>query len=74
MSSDETIPADVIQRNELVTERALAARWNKSIRTMQRLRSCGAGPAYFVIGRSVFYLTADIADFEQTARRGGGSK
>lgn len=42
--------------NRLVPESALAARYGKTIRALQRWRAKGYGPAYMRIGGSVFYL------------------
>jgi len=55
----------------LIPEIALAARWNKSIRTLQRWRADGYGPAFVLIGGSVYYRVGDVIDFESRVRRGG---
>lgn len=55
----------------LIRERELAERWKKSLRTLQRWRAEGAGPAYILIGGSVRYRMADVVAFEQRMRRGG---
>ena len=55
----------------LVTEKALASRWLKSVRTLQRWRQAGNGPAFLRIGGSVFYRNSDISVFEQRVRRDG---
>ncbi|WBL32176.1 helix-turn-helix domain-containing protein [Sinirhodobacter sp. HNIBRBA609] len=54
-----------------VPERDLAERWQRSIRTLQRWRAEGYGPAHMTIGGSVFYRTRDILEFEARMRRGG---
>lgn len=55
----------------LVPELALATRYGKSIRAMQRWRAKGYGPAFMRIGGSVFYRMEDIEAFEARMRRGG---
>lgn len=55
----------------LVRERDLAERWNKSLRTLQRWRSAGYGPAYLQIGGTVRYRLRDILAFEELQRHGG---
>jgi len=68
-----------IARNTLKTsdallplpERGLAARWGKSVRTLQRWRAEGYGPAYLRIGGTIHYRMADVLAFEQAVRRGG---
>ena len=59
-------------RDALVPQAALAVRWNKSLRTVQRMRSRREGPPWFAIGRSVFYRFRDILDYETNARQGEG--
>lgn len=55
----------------VASERALAERWNKSLRTLQRWRSEGYGPAYIRIGGTVHYRFEDVLAFEDRQRRGG---
>jgi hypothetical protein len=55
----------------LVPELALATRYGKSIRSMQRWRAKGYGPAFMRIGGSIFYRMEDIEAFEARMRRGG---
>lgn len=55
----------------LVPERALAKRWNKSLRTLQRWRSEGYGPPHIHIGGTVHYRVDDVLAFEDRQRRGG---
>jgi hypothetical protein len=55
----------------LVRECDLANRWNKSLRTLQRWRREGYGPAHLRIGGTVHYRLGDILDFEEQQRRGG---
>lgn len=55
----------------LVTEHALARRWNKSIRTLQRWRSERYGPPYIRIGGTIHYRVGDVLDFENHQRSQG---
>lgn len=53
---------------EFLTERALAERWSKSTRTIQRMRASRSGPAFFRIGGSILYRLDDIETFEAAMR------
>ena len=55
----------------LAPERALAQRWHKSLRTLQRWRSEGYGPPYIRIGGTVQYRVGDVLAFEDRQRHGG---
>lgn len=55
----------------LIRERDLADRWRKSLRTLQRWRAEGYGPAYLRIGGSIFYRLSDVLAFEARVRFGG---
>lgn len=55
----------------LVSEEELAKRWLKSVRTLQRWRRAGSGPAFLQIGGSVFYRASDIVAFEESSRHDG---
>jgi len=55
----------------LTSERALAHRWNKSLRTLQRWRSEGYGPPYIRIGGTIHYRVGDVLDFEDRHRCNG---
>lgn len=55
----------------LVPESALAARYGKTVRALQRWRSKGYGPTYMRIGGSIFYRMEDIEAFESRMRQGG---
>lgn len=59
---------------QLIPELALATRYGKSIRAMQRWRAKGYGPAFMRIGGSIFYLLEDIKAFEARMRRGGEAR
>ena len=62
--------SDMLQDAALVSESNLAARWNKSPRTVQRMRARREVPPWFSIGRSVYYRYGDILEFEMNARHG----
>ncbi|MFC3086256.1 helix-turn-helix transcriptional regulator [Tabrizicola soli] len=55
----------------LMTERDLAARWARSVRTLQRWRKEGYGPAWLQIGGGVLYHFEDVVAFEARMRRVG---
>lgn len=54
---------------DILPEAALAVRWGKSIRTMQRMRMSASGPPWFAIGRTVFYRLSDILAYETASLR-----
>jgi len=56
---------------EFLSERELAERWNRSPRTLQRMRQDGYGPAFHKIGGSILYKLDDIKAFEAAARTEG---
>lgn len=58
---------------ELMSEAALAERWDVTVRTMQRRRAAGGAPPYVKIGSKVFYVVAGVRDHEEaaTVRPGG---
>lgn len=58
----------------LVTEPDLAARWQKSVRTLQRWRYDEQGPAHVRIGGTIFYRLGDILAFEDAARHPEGPR
>jgi hypothetical protein len=47
--------------NQHLTEKQLAEAWNMSIRTLQRWRLEGKGPAFVRLGRSIRY-PKDLAE------------
>jgi hypothetical protein len=55
----------------LVSQRDLAMRWQKSVRTLQRWRNDRYGPASLQIGGTIMYRVADVLAFEQRQRHGG---
>ncbi len=56
---------------DLLLENELAKRWRKSIRTLQRWRAEGYGPAFVVIGGTIHYRVKDVLAFEARQTRGG---
>jgi hypothetical protein len=61
-----------------LTQAELARRWRKSVRTLERWRLRGVGPAHLAIG-GVLYRLSDIEEYErnqlrQKAARRGKSK
>jgi hypothetical protein len=65
-----------------LNERQLAERWNISVRTLQRWRPLGLGPAYLRLGGRVVYPLDDVEQYERdnkvtsgagTPAAGGGS-
>jgi hypothetical protein len=58
----------------LIRDCDLADRWKKSLRTLQRWRAEGYGPAYLRIGGTIFYRLSDVLAFEAGVRRGGGAR
>jgi hypothetical protein len=52
-------------------EPELALRWRLSMRTLQRWRRAGAGPAFLQLGRRVVYRLSDIERFERAHERTG---
>lgn len=73
MDEDEDRPApdDPLM---LVAESALARKYGKSPRTLQRWRRHGYGPPHLRIGGAVFYRVGDIREFEERQRRGGETR
>ncbi|WP_112321973.1 helix-turn-helix transcriptional regulator [Oceanibium sediminis] len=54
-----------------IRERELAARWRRSLRTVQRMRIAGNGPPYLRIGEAILYHIEDVVAFENARRIGG---
>lgn len=57
--------------NSILPESALACRYGKTVRTLQRWRVDGYGPVYLRIGGSIFYRLEDIEAFEASIRQAG---
>lgn len=45
-------------------EAELAQRWGLHVRTLQRWRTAGSGPAYLRLGRRIAYRLSDVERFE----------
>lgn len=60
-----------LRGDDLLQDRDLAARWRKSVRTLQRWRAEGYGPASLQIGGTIFYRLEDVLAFEARVRSGG---
>jgi hypothetical protein len=65
-----TFSGDSILQSPM-TEPELADRWQKSVRTLQRWRRDGYGPAYLRIGGTIHYRVQDILAFEAATCVGG---
>lgn len=48
------------ERDCILTERALAVRWKMSVRSLQRWRAMGTGPAWMRINGCVRYRLEDV--------------
>ncbi|WP_346346580.1 helix-turn-helix domain-containing protein [Thetidibacter halocola] len=58
---------------DLVLERDLAKRWDKSLRTLQRWRAEGYGPPHVRVGGTIHYRVKDVLAFEEHQTQGGSS-
>ena len=56
-------------REPLLTEEALAKRWNLTTRTLCQWRWSGCGPFFIKIGRVVYYRLQAVEDFEERKQR-----
>ena len=55
--------------NTFLTDKELAARWNISVRTVQKWRVTGQGPRFRKLGTAVRYALPDVEAYEQAAGR-----
>lgn len=62
----------VWKAHDLLTEVDLAMHWQKSVRTLQRWRAEGYGPAWIAIGGTIRYRWGDVLAFEDRMRRPRG--
>jgi len=53
----------------LLNEEEAASRLGNTVRTLRRWRSSGYGPRITVVGRTILYTPAAIADFLASAER-----
>jgi predicted DNA-binding transcriptional regulator AlpA len=58
-------------KTALLLEEELEQRWRLSVRTLQRWRRAGIGPAYMRLGRRVAYRLSDVERFEAERRVAG---
>ena len=66
--------ADLFQEDRLLTEREVANRWCRAIKTLQNERVTGRGVRYVKIGRSVRYRLSDIEAYERVQTRSSTSE
>ena len=52
-----------------INQRQLAARWDVSVRTLERWRSESKGPPYLKLGGHVTYRLSDVEAYEETQRK-----
>ena len=52
-----------------INQRQLAARWDVSVRTLERWRSQGKGPPYLKLVGHVAYRLMDVEAFEDAQRK-----
>jgi len=50
--------------SSFLKEDQLAARWQLSVKALQRWRLIGEGPSFVRLGRAIRYRSSDIEDFE----------
>lgn len=74
MAHDRQERAAETRADNLITERALARRWQVSPRTLQRWRANRTGPAFCRIGNAIRYRLGDVLDHETTARHEGSER
>jgi hypothetical protein len=55
--------------DDFMSEVTLARRYGRSVRTLQRWRHAGTGPAWMRIGGRIFDRLDDVSAFEARARR-----
>ncbi|SIN99056.1 DNA binding domain-containing protein, excisionase family [Rhodovulum sp. ES.010] len=67
-STDQAAPAPDYW-NGFITETEAADYLCQSVRTLQKWRVSGAGPAFYKAGRSVRYRRADLRDWAEARRR-----
>lgn len=54
---------------DLLAARELAVRWRMSVRTLDRWRAEGYGPAWLTLGGRILYRRGDVAAFEASQRQ-----
>ena len=58
-----------VKTSELLAPRELAVRWRMSVRTLDRWRAEGYGPAWLTLGGRILYRRGDVAAFEASQRQ-----
>ena len=59
----------LVNVGELLAPRELAERWRMSVRTLDRWRVDGYGPAWLVLRGRILYRREDVAAFEASQRQ-----
>lgn len=67
-TSDANISV-LVNVGELLAPRELAERWRMSVRTLDRWRVNGYGPAWLALGGRILYRRGDVAAFEASQRK-----
>ena len=58
-----------VKAGDLLAPRELADRWRLSVRTLDRWRAGGYGPAWLALVGRILYRLADVAAFEESQHR-----
>lgn len=64
-----TSPYQLPDMHQMLSEQQAADTLCQSVRTLQKWRVTGFGPAYFKIGRSVRYRRQELLDWIESRRR-----
>lgn len=64
---------EVNHSSQAFTEEQVAKRWSVSRKTLQAWRLNGGGPSFVKMGKSVRYLSADLAAFEEANKKSSTS-
>jgi Helix-turn-helix domain len=54
---------------ELLAPSELAERWRMSVRTLDRWRAAGEGPAWLALGGRILYRVTDVEAYEASKHR-----
>lgn len=68
MLDAQTVPANA-PLAEFLNERQVADLLCQSVRTIQKWRVTGAGPAFYKLGRSVRYRRAEVIAWAESRRK-----
>lgn len=70
MASGQTVPdSGQGPGSGFLLQVELARRWRLSVRTLEKWRSSGRGPAYLKLGGRVVYRAEDVTAHEEAAQR-----